>query len=91
VKLYMKPRGDAEKRAVKLKVVTSVIVKTNKKGNRIVIKDGGANATVKVHSRRTKIRLNGKKAKRKKIKSGMTCEVAYEGDGTEAATLTCKK
>jgi tripartite-type tricarboxylate transporter receptor subunit TctC len=91
VKLYMKPRGDAEKRAVKLKVVTSVIVKTNKKGNRIVIKDGGANATVKVHSRRTKIRLNGKKATRKKIKAGMTCEVAYEGDGTEAATLTCKK
>jgi pectin methylesterase-like acyl-CoA thioesterase len=76
---------------VKLTTITSAVVSHNKKGSRIVIKDGGKDATVRVHSRRTKITVDGKPAKRGDIKSGMTCAVTYEGNDSEAASLTCRK
>ena len=37
-----------------------------------------------------KITIDGKKAKRSKTKVGMTCEMVYEGSGSEAAKLTCR-
>ncbi|MQA65199.1 MAG: hypothetical protein GEU76_04745 [Alphaproteobacteria bacterium] len=92
VNVYMTPQGkEAEQKVVKLTTITSAVVSRNKKGNRIVIKDGGKDATVRVHSRRTRITIDGNPAKRDDIKTGMTCAVTYEGDDSEASTLACRK
>jgi hypothetical protein len=76
---------------VKLTTITSPVVSRNKKGNRIVVKDGGKDATVRVHSRRTKVTIDGNPAKRDDVKEGMTCAVTYEGNDSEAASLACRK
>ncbi len=44
----------------------------------------------KVSGSRTKITINGKKAKRKAIKMGMTCTFNYPGPGEEAKNIDCK-
>jgi tripartite-type tricarboxylate transporter receptor subunit TctC len=91
VKVYMTPQGkEAKKRKSKIVKVASKIVETKRKGRRLVIMDKGRKATVKVSGSRTKVKIGGKKAKRSKIKAGMACVVAYEGPGTEAASITCK-
>jgi tripartite-type tricarboxylate transporter receptor subunit TctC len=45
----------------------------------------------KISGSRTKIMLAGKKAKRKALKPGMTCDIAYApGSRNEPKTITCK-
>jgi hypothetical protein len=44
----------------------------------------------KVSGSRTKVTVNGKKAKRKAIKVGMTCTFTYPGPGSEAKKVDCK-
>ena len=39
----------------------------------------------------TKVKINGKKASRKKIKAGMKCKIWYEGSGSYAGRLDCTK
>lgn len=67
-----------------------------KKGNRRVVYDmgGGKTNEVKISGSRTKIKIGGKKAKRKAFKVGMSCTITYpsgskKGD-TEAKTVSCK-
>ena len=50
----------------------------------------GKEVTAKVSGSRTKVTLDGKKAKRKKIKAGMTCTFTYPGPGMEAKKIDCK-
>ncbi len=40
-------------------------------------------------SSRTKVSIDGKKAKRKALKAGMVCEISYAGNGGEARTVKC--
>jgi len=71
-------------------VVQTTIAKTNKKGSKITFVDkAGKKVTVGLSNRRTKIEVAGKKAKRKAIKAGMSCSVAYFGDGGRAVRVTC--
>ncbi len=44
----------------------------------------------KVSGSRTKIKVKGKKAKRKAIKLGMMCQFTYPSPGKEAARIDCK-
>jgi tripartite-type tricarboxylate transporter receptor subunit TctC len=59
------------------------------KKRNIYFKDGGKK--VKASSRGAKIKVNGKKAKRKAIKAGMTCDIVYLGNGDAAKSITCTK
>lgn len=67
-----------------------VVTKTKKGGRRIFIDYKGKEVAAKVSGSRTKITLNGKKVKRKKIKAGMTCQFTYPKPGAEAAMVDCK-
>ncbi len=82
-------RAKATKRMVKLVKVTATLDKVAKKGRAITFKDGGKTAKARVTSR-SKIKIAGKKAKRGALKAGMSCAIAYEGDGALAHQVTCK-
>lgn len=55
----------------------------------VFFNDGGK--TVKAGIRRAKITIDGKKAKYKAVKAGMTCDISYLGDGDAAQSLKCSK
>lgn len=74
--------------------VSSLKVKTKldavKRGGRILeFKNGSEAHKAKVSSSRTKVMINGKKAKRKALKPGMACEITYSANGGEAKTVSC--
>ncbi len=84
--------GKLKKRKVVLVTTTAKIVKRNKKASRLTLAEsGGKKVKARVHPRRTKVTINGKKAKRSAIAVGMTCEMEYEGSGSEATKLNCRK
>ena len=58
------------------------------KGRSIFFSDAGKSVSANLSG--TKIKVNGKKAKRKAIKAGMTCDIKYLGDGDSAQHVTCK-
>jgi len=83
--------GKLKKRKIVLVNTTAKIVKRNKKGSRLtLVEKGGKKVKALVHGKRTKITINGKKAKRSKTLAGMTCEMEYEGSGSEATKLNCR-
>ncbi|MDH3240593.1 MAG: tripartite tricarboxylate transporter substrate-binding protein [Alphaproteobacteria bacterium] len=83
--------GKLQKRKVVLVTTTAKILEKNKKGSRLtLVEKGGKKVKALVHGRRTKITINGKKAKRGATAVGMTCEMEYEGSGSEATKLNCK-
>ncbi len=86
----MKFRGKTKIAKVEMLVHTGKVTKTKKGGRRILIDYKGKEVTAKVSGSRTKVTLDGKKAKRKKIKAGMTCTFTYPGVGTEAKKIDCK-
>jgi tripartite-type tricarboxylate transporter receptor subunit TctC len=61
-----------------------------KRGGRILMfKNGGEAHKAKVSSSRSKVMINGKDAKRKALKPGMECEIAYGSNGGEVKTVSC--
>lgn len=74
---------------VKLIKVAGVISKVNKKGSKLTLTGGGAETDGRV-SRRTKIKIAGKKAKRKALKTGMNCSMHLVASGAVVHTLDCK-
>ncbi|NKB21792.1 MAG: hypothetical protein GKS01_14970 [Alphaproteobacteria bacterium] len=81
-----KPKKDLSKFAKHSGKVTKI----KRKGRRIWIDYKGKEVMAKVSGSRTKVTLNGKKVKRKKIKVGMTCKFTYPKPGKEAAKIDCK-
>ena len=77
-------------RAVKVKLikVSGVISKINKKGSKITLA-GKSDIKGRV-SRRTKIKIAGKKAKRKALKKGMNCSMNLVASGSVIHTMKCK-
>ncbi len=74
---------------VKLKRTMGVITKVSKK--KIQVKDGsGKSYTFKVSGRRSKIKIGGKKAKKKALKVGMSCDFRHYGNKDVAKNITCK-
>ena len=69
---------------------TGKVTKTKRGGRRILIDFKGKEVTAKVSGSRTKVTLDGKNAKRKMIKAGMTCTFTYPGAGQEAKSVDCK-
>jgi tripartite-type tricarboxylate transporter receptor subunit TctC len=86
-KAYTSGIGAAIK--VKLIKVSGVISKVNKKGSKLTLADGVAKTKGRV-SRSTKIKIAGKKAKRKALKKGMTCSMRLVASGAVVHTMNCK-
>jgi tripartite-type tricarboxylate transporter receptor subunit TctC len=80
----------AERRKVNWQIVTGVISKVKKKG-KLEFKVAGKDKSYKTRMRKryTKVKLNGKKAKSKAIKVGMTCKIWWEGNKSTAGKLEC--
>lgn len=78
-------------RKVNWQTVTGTITKLKKKG-KLEFKIAGDKKKYKtrMRSRYTKVKINGKKASRKKIKVGMVCKIKWEGNGTYAGAMDCK-
>ncbi|MCH8916782.1 MAG: hypothetical protein IIC52_01885 [Proteobacteria bacterium] len=60
-------------------------------GRWITFKHGSKTIKAKISGSRTKIKVNGKKAKRKALKVGMVCDIDYKlGKRNEPKTMECK-
>ncbi len=69
---------------------TKLLTKTPD-GRWITFKHGSKTIKSKISGSRTKIKVNGKKAKRKTLKVGMTCDISYKlGKRNEPKTMECK-
>jgi tripartite-type tricarboxylate transporter receptor subunit TctC len=82
----------AERRTVNWKIVTGKISKVKKKG-KLEFKISGKDKKYKTRMRKryTKVKIDGKKAKRKAVKAGMTCKIWWEGNKSTAGKLECAK
>ncbi len=91
--VYSEMRKIKVPKAKKKKAKGLKLVKVKAKGKRVkwTFKDAkGKSWKFKTHGRRTKVKIGGKKAKRKDVKVGMTCTVAYYGEGGLAYNASCK-
>jgi tripartite-type tricarboxylate transporter receptor subunit TctC len=77
-------------KAVKVKLikVSGKISKINKKGSKITL--AGKSDVKGLVSRRTKIKIAGKKAERKALKAGMDCSMRLVASGSVVHTMDCK-
>ncbi len=81
------------RRAAKLvgsKIARGPILKVERGGRILHFKAGAETHSARVSGSRTKVSIGGKKAKRSAIKPGMTCDVAYAGNGAEASKVACR-
>lgn len=74
---------------VKLKELSGTIAKLSKK--RISVKGGdGKMHTFRLHSRRSRVKIGGKKAKAGALKVGMSCDFRHYGENDLARNIDCK-
>ena len=66
------------------------VTKTKRGGRRISFMYKGKEIKTRVSRSKTKVTINGKKAKRKAIKIGMSCTFLYPSAGSEAKRVDCK-
>jgi tripartite-type tricarboxylate transporter receptor subunit TctC len=81
-----------QQRKTNYRTVQVKLNKANKKGSKIYFTDQGKKvyASVSRRSKRSKVTIGGKKAKRGALKAGMECAVTYEGHKTLAKSVACK-
>jgi tripartite-type tricarboxylate transporter receptor subunit TctC len=73
------------------KVLGTKLLSRTPDGRWITYKHGSKTIKSKISGSRTKIKVNGKKAKRKALKVGMKCDIDYKpGKNNEPKTLECK-
>ena len=80
--------GIGRAKKVQLIKVSGVISKINKKGSKITL--AGQSKVKGRVSRRTKIKIAGKKSKRKALKKGMNCSMRLVASGSVVHTMNCK-
>ncbi len=71
-----------------LKVKTKLLA-VKRGGRWLHFKNKGAAHKAKVSGSRTKVSIDGKKAKRSKLKPGMMCEIVYGANGGEVKRVSC--
>lgn len=86
-----KYKGTKLKAVIKYVTHTGKVTDTKRGGRRIYLDHEGRKVRAGVSGSKTKITIDGKKAKRKAIKVGMTCTFDYPGSGTTARTIVCKQ
>jgi hypothetical protein len=82
--------GLAPASSKKLKTVTAKITAKKRGGRQMEFMVEGKTHKVKVSGSRTDITVGGQMASRGKVKVGMTCKIAYPGNGKEAKSISCK-
>lgn len=87
----LKFKGQTSKVKIALVHASGKVVKTKRGGRKIVISTKGGEAAAKVSGSRTKVTIDGKKAKRSAVMAGMTCTFAYYGPNTTAKEVSCTK
>ena len=86
---YRRPAKVGEsKRKINWKKVDVTLSK--KKGRYVYFNVGGEAHRAKLHGKRTKVTIAGKKAKTKNLKAGLMCNVTYPGHHGLARAITCK-
>ena len=84
-------KGKRIKAKIKMVKDTGTITKTKRGGRKLEMRlANGKTVKTSVSGRRTKVTIGGKKAKRKKIKVGMTCTFNYPGSGQRSKSIDCK-
>jgi tripartite-type tricarboxylate transporter receptor subunit TctC len=84
-------KGKRIKAKIRMVKDTGTITKIIKGGRKLEMKlANGKTVKTSVSGRRTKVTIGGKKAKRKKIKIGMTCTFNYPGSGQRSKSIDCK-
>jgi tripartite-type tricarboxylate transporter receptor subunit TctC len=80
-----------EKRKTNYRTVNAKLLKANKKGSKVYFLDQNKKvyASVSRQSKRSKVTIGGKKAKRNALKKGMSCAITYEGHKTLAKADKC--
>lgn len=87
---HFKFKGPVEKAVLKIITDMGKVIQIKKGGRQIVITNAKKKKrTAKVSGSKTKVTVDGAKAKRKAIKVGMTCEFHYYGNKTTAKQLVC--
>ena len=81
----------AAKRGIKLLKVTVKLEAVKRSGRWLHFTVKGKKHKAKVSSSRTKVKIAGKKAMRKKLKAGMKCNINYLGNGAEARLVDCNQ
>lgn len=74
---------------VKLKKLAGTIAKLTKKRIKVKGADGKMH-TFKLHKRRSKVKIGGKKAKTTALKTGMACTFRHYGEKDLVKRITCK-
>ena len=88
VAAFRKPLKKGEKKR-KFNWVTLTTPITKVKGRMVHFSAKGKKHQTKVHRRKTKITIAGKKAKGKALKAGMSCAITYPGNMGVAKTIAC--
>ncbi len=74
---------------VKLKKLAGTITKLTKKRIKVKGADGKVH-TFKLHKRRSKVKIGGKKSKTKALKTGMACTFRHYGEKDLVKRISCK-
>lgn len=81
--LWLKSTGEEVAR------IKAKLDKVGSKGRDVTFKAGRDVHTAKISGSRTKITIAGAPGKRAALKAGMTCEIVYTGNKTEAKEIAC--
>ncbi len=81
------PVDSGKKKFVKVKTTLDSV---RKGGRLLVFKVKGKTQSARVSSSQTKVKISGKKTKRKNLKAGMNCVISYPGNAKTAKSVTCK-
>jgi tripartite-type tricarboxylate transporter receptor subunit TctC len=70
--------------------VKSKLTEVRGGGRQIRFLDKGKKASAKISGSRTAIVVAGQKGKRKDLRPGMSCEIRYQGSGSQAERVSCE-
>jgi tripartite-type tricarboxylate transporter receptor subunit TctC len=87
---HLKFKGQSQMAKLEVLRHTGKVLESQKGGRKIVIDYKGRKASASVSGSRTRVTIDGVKAKRGKVTAGMTCTLVYFGSGTRAKELNCR-
>lgn len=92
--VFQRARNAIGRKGIKVKLASyaATITKVRKKGRRMGLAlklDNGKKGSARIHGKRSKITIAGKKAKPKDLKAGMSCQFASATAGGIAFKITC--
>lgn len=84
------PAANDEKVKLGLVKASGKITRTEKDYRNVSFESSGKTLATSISASRTAVTIDGKKADRKAIRTGMVCEFTYLGPGSESKQIDCK-